>query len=64
MAEDLSWSVLYDLQSDHLPIKISWRKTFKVEKEKRSVDWDVDEADCVLQRCRKMKMYHINIRKW
>ena len=45
MVEHFSWSVLHDLQSDHLPIKISWRKTFKVEKGKRSVDWNVDKAD-------------------
>ena len=32
MVEDFSWSVLHDLQSDHLPIKTSWRETFKVEK--------------------------------
>ena len=37
--------MFHDLHSDHLPIKIIWRKTFKVEKGKRSLNWNVDKAD-------------------
>jgi hypothetical protein len=43
--EKFQWEVIHDLQSDHLPIKITWKKSFEVEKEARTTEWNIGKAD-------------------